>query len=469
MVMLALCGLAACSSGSDTPRSSSTSSGSAGGSTVTTRSTAGTTSTADGSARGPHWTTYFGDNARTGIASDGPASPRAAKKLWASPKLDGDLYAQPLLIGQRVIVATENDTVYSLDASNGSVVWKDHLGEPVPGSSLPCGNVDPVGITSTPVIDETGTGRVYAVGMVRPGRHMLFELDLSDGHLVGSKPVDVDGADPRVHNQRGALSLVNSEVLVPYGGRLGDCGDYHGRLVAAAVSGAGIGAVTSYTLPTEGRGGWWAPPGAAVASDGSFYLASGNSSSSETFDYGNSVVRFSTDLRVLDSFAPKDWRTLDEQDGDLGSTSPVLLAGDRVFQVGKAGIAYLLKAKHLGGIGGELDSTRVCSTSAFGGVAHDGGTLFVPCSDGVVQVVVNGDGFRVGWTAALTSPGPTIIAGGAVWTVATQSGDLVALDPSSGKVVFSQPVGNVPSRFTSAAAGGGRVILGAGRTVFAFG
>ena len=303
--------------------------------------------------------------------------------------------------------------------------------------------------------------------MVQPGRHMLFELDLADGHLVDSKRIDADGADPTVHNQRGALSLLNGEVFVPYGGRFGDCGDYHGRVVAATVSASGIGAITSYTLPTEGEGGWWAPPGPAIASDGSLYLASGNSSSSGTFDYGNSVVRLSSNLQLVDSFAPKDWLALNKTDGDLGTTSPVLLPGDRVFQVGKAGIGYLLDAKHLGGVGGELASARVCSARAFGGVAHDGDTLFVPCTDGVVEVVVKGDGFQVGWTAATADPGPTIIASGAVWTIGTTGGDLLALDPSSGKVVFSKHVGSVPSRFTSLAAGGGRVVVGAGRVVFA--
>src|SRR5581483_10140638 len=111
------------------------------------------------------------------LAMDGPMSPGKIGRQWTSPDLDGDLYGQPLVVGGRVVVATENDSVYALDASNGTVVWRAHLGEPVSGSSLPCGNVDPVGITSTPVVDAT-TNRVYAVGLIQPARTMLFELDL---------------------------------------------------------------------------------------------------------------------------------------------------------------------------------------------------------------------------------------------------------------------------------------------------
>ena len=294
--------VAACSSGSGNSSRSSTSA----------------------SGNGAQWTTYYHDAARSGLTSDGPPASGAVRRQWASATLDGAVYAQPLLVGNRVVIATENDSVYALNASDGAIAWKTHLGEPVSGSSLPCGDVDPVGITSTPVVDASA-GRVYAVGMVQPGRHLLFELDLSTGRLVASAPVDAAGADPAIHNQRAALTLSKGKVFIPYGGRFGDCGDYHGRVVSVPVSGAGIGPVTSYTLPTQREGGFWAPPGATVASDGSLYLTSGNSSSSGSYDYGNSVVRLSADLKLVDSFAPSDWASLNGSDSDLGSTGPVLL------------------------------------------------------------------------------------------------------------------------------------------------
>ena len=132
------------------------------------------------------WPTYDGDIARTGLSSNGPAARRGAKDL-ESPTLDGDVYAQPLAVGGRIIVATENDSVYSLNATTGAVVWKRHLGEPVPASSLPCGNVDPVGITGTPVAD-VHSKRIFVVGMVEPGRHELFALDSTTGRVVSSIP-----------------------------------------------------------------------------------------------------------------------------------------------------------------------------------------------------------------------------------------------------------------------------------------
>src|SRR5438309_5003772 len=135
--LIAVLLVAACSSGK-TNTSGSTSSSS--GAIATSTSSGGATNTIATSASGAQWTTYDRDAARAGFAPDGPASADAIRVQWTSPTLDGDVYAQPLLVGRQVIVATQNDTVYALAASDGSVIWKKHLGQPVPASSLPCGN-----------------------------------------------------------------------------------------------------------------------------------------------------------------------------------------------------------------------------------------------------------------------------------------------------------------------------------------
>src|SRR5215467_6115289 len=100
---------------------------------------------------GTDWTTYHGDNSRSG--SGGPNQVSCANEGWQSPLLDGRVYAEPLAFGGKIIVATENNSVYALNSLNGDILWRTHLGEPIPGNSLPCGNIDPSGITGTPVID----------------------------------------------------------------------------------------------------------------------------------------------------------------------------------------------------------------------------------------------------------------------------------------------------------------------------
>src|SRR5262245_52680725 len=88
------------------------------------------------------WTTYHRDNARTGAAPD--LAPLGTPAVAWHAQLDGAVYGQPLVVGDRILAATENDTVYSLDAATGAVRWSAHVGEPVRRSSLPCGNIDPL-------------------------------------------------------------------------------------------------------------------------------------------------------------------------------------------------------------------------------------------------------------------------------------------------------------------------------------
>ena len=183
------------------------------------------------------------------------------------------MYAQPLVVGSEVIVATENNTVYALNESTGAVRWSRHLASPVP-AGLPCGNIDPSGITGTPVAD-VATGRLWVVSFTdQPAyRHTLWELDVATGRTVAQRPVDVSGSDPRTQQERGALVLLGSRVYVPFGGLEGDCSDYKGRVVGAPVSGSGP--LVSFTTPNERQAGIWAPAGESVA-NGSLYVATGN-------------------------------------------------------------------------------------------------------------------------------------------------------------------------------------------------
>jgi outer membrane protein assembly factor BamB len=75
-------------------------------------------------------------------------------------RFEGHLYAQPLYWRPPgastglLIVASESNVVTAIDAANGTSVWTRTLGRPAPLSSFACGNIDPLGITGTPVIDE---------------------------------------------------------------------------------------------------------------------------------------------------------------------------------------------------------------------------------------------------------------------------------------------------------------------------
>ncbi|HEY1607823.1 MAG TPA: PQQ-binding-like beta-propeller repeat protein, partial [Paraburkholderia sp.] len=203
-------------------------------------------------------------------------------------KVDGHVYAQPLYwhppgaAHGLLIVATESNTVHALDAVTGKVVWQAALGAPAPRSALPCGNIDPLGITGTPVID-TAHGTLYVAAVVdRQGEptHLVYGLSLRDGSMLPGWPVDIAHGlraqhlsfDSRVQNERGALVLQGGRLFVPYGGHYGDCGDYHGWVVGLRLDKPDVFGAWK----TRGsKRGIWAPGGIAAA-DGGLFVTTGN-------------------------------------------------------------------------------------------------------------------------------------------------------------------------------------------------
>jgi outer membrane protein assembly factor BamB len=407
----------------------------------------------------PGWPTYHGDLARSGSVTSGP-SPASARLVWSAP-VDAPVYAEPVVAGGRVVVATENDSLYAFDTS-GRMRWHAKLGSPVPGGDLPCGNIDPSGITGTPAVDA---GVVYAVTFERPAHHTLVAVDLATGAVRWRRAVDPPGADPSVEQQRGAIAVANGRVYVAYGGLFGDCGAYNGWVVGVSTAHP-ASTLSAYRVPSARKGGIWAASGPAVDASGSLYVSTGNGVSS-SFDFGNAVIRLSPTLARQDFFAPPNAAQLNGPDADLGSVGPLLLPGGRVAVVGKDGVGYLASTTHMGGVGGQLTSRSLCGgNGAFGGLAYANGDIYVPCTSGLVAV--RADDLGAVWSGPSFTAGAPIAAAGAVWVVDTDAGKLYALDASTGSVRFSASIGTA-AHFATPAAAGGRVYVAGGGHLLAFG
>jgi PQQ-like domain len=418
---------------------------------------AGTTAgaTAPAPARPGDWTTYHRSNDRAGNAPGVPA-PRALTPGWTAA-LDGAVYGQPLVVGDLVIAATERDTVYGLDLAGGQVRWRRGLGTPVRRADLPCGNIDPLGITGTPAYDPA-TGSVFVATETTGARHDLVALDVRTGAVRFTRSLDVTNRDRHAEQERGALVVAGGRVYVPFGGLAGDCGNYVGYVTATGTDGAG--ASTHYEVPTAREGGIWAPSGVAVGAGGDVWVAVGNGASfNEPYDGSDSVLRLAADLsRRLDFFAPRNWGSENAEDQDLGSTGPQLLDRQRVLIGGKTGDVYLLDAARLGGIAGQLTSIPNCHS--FGGMAWDQAAqaAYLPCTEGLLRADVSGRTLRAGWRAAGVAGSP-VLGGGAVWALDTGGGALHVLDAAGGRELARAAVGPV-SRFASPVLTGNRVLVG---------
>ncbi len=399
------------------------------------------------------WTTYHHDNARTGYIADAK-DPAALAKKWSVP-VDGAVYAEPLVVGNHVLVATEANTLYSLNAANGQVEWKTNAGQPVPRSALPCGNIDPSGITGTPVYDPA-TNLIFAVANTTGPAHLLVGVDLQSGQIKIRRPVDLPGMEPAPHQQRSALAVNNGLVYIAYGGLFGDCGNYKGTVIASRTDGTGD--LLSFRVPTSREGGIWAPPGMAIDSSGKIYVAVGNGEqTSGEWDKSDSVLRLSPDLKLEDGFAPKDWGSENSADKDLGSMGPALLGNGLIFIAGKGSTGYTLKSGNLGGVGGQLQELNICA--GFGGAAVVGSRVFVPCTSGVQEITVADDGkMTLGWKAPADINGSPIVGGKTVY-VMSRNGTLYALDSETGKprATVSLPAVN---RFATPTLSNGTIFVG---------
>jgi polyvinyl alcohol dehydrogenase (cytochrome) len=417
-----------------------------------------------GAHPGAAWPTYGRDFARSGVAA-GAARPGPLTVSWRA-HLDGAVYGQPLLVGQLVIAATENDSIYGLDQATGRVIWRRHVGTPVPLSDLPCGNIDPLGITGTPVYNPA-SGLVYAVAETTGFHHVLVGLSVRDGAVRIERDIPTPDGQPRYDQQRPALAIAAGRVYVAFGGLYGDCGPYRGSVVGIPLSGSGP--LISYVVPTPREGAVWGTAGPVTGPDGTMYVSVGNGEETGSrFDDSDSVTALSPGLHRTGVFAPTTWADDNAHDLDLGSTQPALLPDGMLLEDGKRGTAYLVDSAHLGGVGGQVAQADVCE--AYGGAAVQGTIVYEPCAQGGLAAVdTAGHKIRVRWRGPSQAQGSPVIGGGAVWVTDYQGGTLYELDQATGATRDSLGLHTTLPHFSSMSMTGSHAFLGTMEGVIAVG
>ena len=432
----------------------------------------------------------------------------------------GAAFAQALYLdrgGDRdlVIAATEANQV-SAFGPTGAVAWRAELGAPQPmpnaAEGAPCGNISPLGITGTPVIDFA-SGTLYLDAMIRDGNaahHRIFALSVDDGSTRSGWPVDVGTAltgtaTPFLsapQNQRGGLTLVGSRVYVPYGGHSGDCGNYHGWVVAVPVDRPS--APTAF-VTTSVRSGDWTPGG--LSSDGtSVFAVFGNGDAGAAWAHSEAAVRLGTGATFSgsprDYWAPPNWQNLDQTDLDLaGPAMPLDLSGATpsalLIAFGKDGNVYLLDRNNFGGIANPLAQLHattgvILNTSAMYRTAIGTYVVFrgrgaagcpgLTAGSSLVAVKI-GPGsppqLSLAWCAGTSSSGSPIAtttdgtANPIVWAIGAEGDQrLHGYDGDTGAVVFAGGgAGDAmasTSRFITPIVAKGRIFVAADGQLYAF-
>jgi hypothetical protein len=433
--------------------------------------------------------------------------------------LTGPVYAQPLYVDggpngrDLVIVATEDNEIDAFDAASGQVVWqktKADLGTPAPLNTFTCGDIDPYGVTGTPVIDPASRTIFFDATTLDSGKHkhLVYGLSVDDGSLRAGWPVDlaqvVSGFNPDYQAERTAGIILGGTLYFGYGGYAGDCGNYYGYVIGFPLASPQM--VTAWHTRAL-KAAIWAPGG--LSSDGSSIFAVTGNAPPGTTPWGDeeAVIRLApgpkydpTDLTSL--FYPTDWMNLDTNDIDLSGSGALLVdvpgatPSKLVVALGKDGKAYLLDRSNLGGMGGALASTAVASNEiiqAAATYATSQGTYVA-----LKAACPTGPGNLVAFKITATSP-PTITpawcadqkGGGSpmvtttdghsqavVWAIGTEqesgAGDyrLHGFDGDTGAVVYDGGgAGDVMSevrRFSTPIAAKGRIFVASDDHLYAF-
>jgi hypothetical protein len=456
-----------------------------------------------------------------------------------STSVNGAVYGQPLVDDNQLLVTTENNYVYGLDPLSGTILWTRSFGAPPLASAIGCGDLAPtMGSTGTPVVDQaTNTEYLvngeYITGTSGPQAYYMHALDLANnGAEMPGFPVQIQGTasnnpavtfNPTYQLQRPGLLLMDGVIYVAFGSHC-DVPLWQGWVAGVSEAGQQTALWTTMgTTGSSGGGSWMAGGGLVSDGTGQILFATGNRSSNAVPTAGvtppanlaQSVIRLTVQpdggLKPTDFFEPYDAATLDKNDLDFGSGSPIALPNayfgtptypHLAVEVGKEGYVYLLNRDNLGGFqqGPNRTDAVLGRFGPNGGVwsspsvwPGDGGWVYIPTASGSISsggsvglldayqygldgsgkptlnlVGTSSDAFGFGTSAPVVTSDGTIPGSALVWTVWSPDGSGVGAQlrayapvPVNGKMqlVWSGPVGTA-SKFNPPGVAGNRLYVG---------
>ena len=318
-------------------------------------------------------TTYHNDLARDGVNSQEYALTTSNVHSSTFGKLfscsvDAPVYPQPLWVANLgiaggthnvIFAATSHDTVYAFDADASPCVtyWSKHL---IPAGEAPPTYIDigsddiqpDLGIVGTPVIDAA-TNILYVVTKTKTQgttcrtsgscHQRLHALSLVDGSETGGAPIDLtpaitvagtgDGSsggrlpfDPWHENQRPGLALVNNRVYIAWGSHT-DQTPWHGWVIGFNKSNLKATPLLFNATPNGKGAGIWMSGGAPSAdNNGNLYVITSNGDYDGNTEFGDTFLKLSPDLNIVDWMTPADQANLSASNLDLGSGGAAVLA-----------------------------------------------------------------------------------------------------------------------------------------------
>jgi len=487
--------------------------------------------------------TWHYDNSRSGLnPNETILTPTNVKSTTFGKvgqfTVDGSIDGQILYLNQVnipgvgtknvVYFATENDSVYALDAdsitgTSATVLWKKStlLSGETTATGLPCGNIVPSGILATPVIDRSRNA-IYVVANSENAAHTFFHrihaLDLTTGLELFGGPTTIAPTspsqsgtvtfDPAPQHDRGALLESGNTIYTVWSGLDGDCGTYYAWVVGFSADTLAQTRAVNLTPDVKGGGIWMGGGGPAADSSGSIYAITGNgfgSTGPSGADYPNSFVRFPASgvFSVADFFAPDNTIMDDTDDLDFGSAGPLLLPDlvdtavppvthHLAVGAGKDGVMYVLNRDNMGQYNsmnntvyqqfplahGNFSTPVYFNNAVYVGPAQSAFASYSITNAKLAMTpsTVSAHVFSFpGPVASISSNGTT---NGIVWALDVGAGILFAYDPTNLANEFydsTQAAGSrdsfapLGSHFITPMVSNGKVYFGTGTTIVVFG
>jgi hypothetical protein len=334
--------------------------------------------------------TQAADAERTGWYPDQPnldpsvVGSSGFKRLFQTtlPSAGEQVYAQPLVNGGSVFIATEANNIYTLDAVGGGVLKSRFIGKPFDPTVLQCGDLLPtIGITGTPVIDTTTNTAYFYAKVADASNNAHWEFHAVDATSLverGGFPVTITGNAtndptlpfvPQIQHQRPALLLMNGVVYGAFGAHCDKnlpTQKYRGWVIGVSTAGT---ITTMYTDEdhTGDQAGIW-QSGGGIVSDGPgrIFFITGNGKQVTTPTPGNTPPTFLGEslaqlqvqgdgsLKTMQFFSP--YNLIGDQ--DFGAGGPVSLPSQffgtaatphLMIAIGKLPVVYTVDRDHLGG------------------------------------------------------------------------------------------------------------------------
>ena len=306
-----------------------------------------------------NWPTFGGDVQSTS-ANPQPTGITAANLGHLRHRqvtLDGVVDASAIYLHGATVRGARHDTIFvtttygktiALDADSGVVLW-----EYTPASYASLAGTRQF-TNSTPVADPDAQS-IYAAS---PDGY-IQKLAVNDGRVLWRTAIT---KLPLREKTASPLKLFHGRVIAVTGGYIGDRPPYQGHVaILDAASGMLLQVWNSLCSnraelmqPSSCRqtqSAIWGRAGAVIdPADGRILIATGNGDWNGATDWGDAVVELDSQATaILGNYTPDNTGELNDDDLDLGSSSPVLLGGDLIAQGGKDGKIRLLSRQAIAG------------------------------------------------------------------------------------------------------------------------